>query len=80
MIHLKFCPKEDYCVTSWKLYICGCSVLNTVNAGIFSLENCGDAICVCLPFTAKKSVFVPVRNAQFYHRGAQETSSAFLDN
>lgn len=39
MIHLKFCPKEDYRVTSWKLDICSCSVLNTVNAGIFSLEN-----------------------------------------
>lgn len=39
MIHLKFCPKEDYCVTSWKLDICSCSVLNTVNAGIFSLDN-----------------------------------------
>lgn len=39
MIHLKFCPKEGYCVTSWKLDICGYSVLNTVNAGIFYLEN-----------------------------------------
>ena len=28
-------------------------------------------------FTAEKSVFLPVRNAQFYHRGAQETSGAF---
>lgn len=79
MIHLKFCPKEDYCVTSWKLDICSCSVLNTVNAGIFPLENMWRCN-LCLPFTEKKSVFLPVRNAQFYHRGAQETSDAFLDN
>lgn len=88
MAHLKLCPKEDNCVINRKSGLCSYSVLEIVNEGIFCLEKYAKVLSIFISHPEQRKetiqstlvVFRSMKNDEFCHRRAQETSAAFSDN